>query len=136
MEGDSQNLMLPIEIPISHQDSDRLAMLEPLLERFGFQFTAHNGLVSINSIPPLLNRSEAREFFQESLIGIKDGPDGIFTRMACKAAIKAGQKLCSDEAMELLKQWRSTPESEFCPHGRPCVLRFDAPALEKMFKRR
>lgn len=136
LNGESQTLIIPLEIPVSNQSLSRLTVLEPLLARFGYSFTINAGTMLVTSIPPLLERAEARDFLQESLSGIRDDPDSMFIRMACKSAIKAGQKLCRDEAIGLLRQWEGTPEAEFCPHGRPCVLRFDGPGLEKMFKRR
>ena len=62
--------------------------------------------------------------------------DARFASMACKSAIKAGENLGRDEALLLLRQWLATPDREYCPHGRPIVLRWDKPELEKLFKRR
>ena len=41
-----------------------------------------------------------------------------------------------DEAAGLLRQWLATDAREYCPHGRPCILRWDGTELEKLFKRR
>ena len=50
----------------------------------------------------------------------------------------AGQlaALSPDEALKLVSEWLAVPDREYCPHGRPAVLRWDAQALEKLFKRR
>ena len=56
--------------------------------------------------------------------------------MSCKSAIKAGQELTQDEALTLIQQWLQVPDKEYCPHGRPAVLRWDAADLERLFKRR
>ena len=83
-----------------------------------------------------LSRSEAGEFLREVLAGRKDDIRAMFISLSCKGAIKAGQRLADDEAAALLRQWLHTPEREYCPHGRPSILRWDAVALEKLFKRR
>ena len=70
------------------------------------------------------------------LAGRKDDIRAMFISLSCKGAIKAGQRLADDEAAALLRQWLHTPEREYCPHGRPSILRWDAVALEKLFKRR
>jgi DNA mismatch repair protein MutL len=55
--------------------------------------------------------------------------------MACKAAVKAGDKLSNDEISELLKQRDMYQETHHCPHGRPTALFFSRDQLDKMFKR-
>jgi DNA mismatch repair protein MutL len=83
----------------------------------------------------LLGRAGGLELLRDILSERVDGPEELLHRMACRAAIKAGQTLTADEAAGLLRQWLDTPERAFCPHGRPTVLRFDPTDLEKMFKR-
>jgi len=56
--------------------------------------------------------------------------------MACKTAIKANQPLANDEALALLETWLDTPEKDYCPHGRPVVIRWNSADLEKLFKRK
>ena len=134
MSGESQKMMVPLEMNIP--DPPRFEKTRPLLERFGFNFQIRDSRLRADAIPPLLSAGDARAFLQEILLGLKDDPDSIFASMACKAAIKAGQKLCVDEATGLARQWAETAMAEFCPHGRPCVVRWDSRALEKLFKRR
>ena len=60
----------------------------------------------------------------------------LWAVMACKADIKAGDVLTSDEALALIESWQAIPDRHFCPHGRPVSIRWGVGDLEKQFKRR
>ena len=54
---------------------------------------------------------------------------------ACKAAIKAGQKLTDGEIEQLIADKETVEQSSHCPHGRPTIIKFTVADLEKQFKR-
>lgn len=135
-ESGGQGLIIPLEIGLEDGGRERLKEISSHLRDFGFSFHVAGFKLVVDAIPRILNRSEAKDFLLEMLSERRDNADDLFASMACKAAIKAGQKLSPDEANELLRQWQATSMAEFCPHGRPCVLRWDSAALEKLFKRR
>jgi DNA mismatch repair protein MutL len=62
--------------------------------------------------------------------------DSLWTTLACKSAIKAGQVLTRDEALSLVQAWSQCPDNRYCPHGRPVILTWTARELEKLFKRK
>ena len=53
---------------------------------------------------------------------------------ACKAAVKAGDRLTEDQVKELFRQMKAGLPMQ-CPHGRPCIFTFTRDELDKMFKR-
>jgi DNA mismatch repair protein MutL len=55
--------------------------------------------------------------------------------IACKAAVKAGQKLSSDEIAALIERRQLVADSHHCPHGRPTALIFTKSELERQFGR-
>lgn len=134
--GRGQKLLAPISFPLSEESRSRLESVAGSLVTFGFHWRIENATMEVDAAPELLGRHEAREFLKEALFDQRDNHDDLLASMACKAAIKAGQKLTADEAMELIKQWQACDNADFCPHGRPCILRWDKSALERLFKRR
>lgn len=136
-KGDSQPLALPLEIPLHASESDVLQELREDLRSMGFIIEVDGPAKAlVRGIPPTLDAGKAREYLTDALAEKAKGLDDLWTMMACKTAIKANQALAPDEALALLETWLETPEKEFCPHGRPIVLRWNPSDMEKMFKRK
>ncbi len=134
--GASQGLALPLVLELHQAEAGRWRDVKEMLEGLGYRGTLSGGTLTVDGIPALLDRAGAQEFLRECLAGLKDDFRARFATMACRSAIKGGQRLTRDEAMKLVSQWLATPDRDYCPHGRPTVLRRDAAALEKLFKRR
>jgi DNA mismatch repair protein MutL len=71
----------------------------------------------------------ARSLGREALL------EKLLQSMACRVAIKAGQKLEKDEMAALLKQLDELELSSTCPHGRPLWWKLTLGELERMFGR-
>ena len=133
----AQLLALPMELSLHPAEQARLQSLSQTLRGLGFSFELPNpGLMVVRTIPSVLSSGQAKAFLQEVLSGQAEDLDDLWTMMACRTAIKAGDRLSTDEAVSLLEAWQSTRDSHHCPHGRPVAVRFSPPDLEKLFKRR
>ena len=55
--------------------------------------------------------------------------------MACKASIKANDKLDVRQMEDLIAQLFTCDNPTTCPHGRPTIVHFTSYDVEKMFKR-
>jgi DNA mismatch repair protein MutL len=60
----------------------------------------------------------------------------VLDMMACKAAIKAGDRLSDDEMDELMRLRETVERSGSCPHGRATTVRLTIAELERLFDRR
>lgn len=129
-------LLLPVEMPLHPAERERLQRIRSRLFALGFVFE-EGEMLRVSAVPSALDRGEAAELLREMLGGAQGPEDGLIAA-ACKAAVKAGQQLAPGEAAGLIGRWLALPADVrgFCPHGRPCVLRFSLSELEKLFKRR
>jgi len=59
----------------------------------------------------------------------------LLASMACRAAVKAGDRLSPEEIGELLAQRELADNTHHCPHGRPTSLVFTRDDLDRQFKR-
>ncbi|MBR4741345.1 MAG: DNA mismatch repair endonuclease MutL [Desulfovibrio sp.] len=134
--GSGQGLMIPLQLRLRQSELERYQNLRGTLEKLGFQCGLQGDMLVCSAISPLLTLNDAKEFLREALAGCVDDLDAVFKLMACRGAIKAGQELTKDEVYGLIQVWKETAEKEFCPHGRPTVLRWDSGMLEKAFKRK
>lgn len=136
-KGDFQPLALPVEIPLHPSEAEILQGLWEDLKSMGFQLEMDGmGKVLMRGIPPTLDSGKARGYLTDALAEKVRTLDDLWIMMSCKTAIKANQPLATDEALALLDIWLKTPEKEFCPHGRPIVVKWNPLDLEKLFKRK
>ncbi len=133
---DRRPLLLPLEIPLHPAQATLAQEIWTKLDELGFSLELAPGLLMLHSIPALLTPSKAKEFLQDILTDKATSMEDLWAVMACKAAIKAGDKLTPDEALALVDSWQHLPEKNYCPHGRPVALRWGISDLEKLFKRR
>lgn len=135
--GDSQPLAVPIEMPLHPSEADRLNDIDDGLHGLGFDLrTPTPELLAVHAIPALLSASRAKEYLRAAVSGQAKNVRDLWALMSCKAAIKAGQVLARDEALSLLETWRTTPDKDYCPHGRPVQVSWSVNDLEKLFKRK
>lgn len=60
----------------------------------------------------------------------------LHAQMACKAAVKAGDKLTHEQIYKLLEDLNKTENRFACPHGRPTGWLMSMHEIEKKFKRK
>jgi DNA mismatch repair protein MutL len=128
----------PAEAAIALEHRDVLGQLGLRIEPFG------GDTVLISGFPAMLanmNPGEILRALLERLVSGGGQPDrrdlldDMLHTVACKAAIKAGDRLTAVEIAALLEQRHTVDDSHHCPHGRPTELVFTREELDKQFKR-
>ena len=142
---ESQRLLLPASMELTKSQMATIEGNGALLDRLGIEIIPFGpGTIAIQGFPTLLSEADPIDFVRD-LLDVLDtdgtGPeseeliDAVLNMAACKAAIKAGQKLSESEIDHLLAYVESTDCVSRCPHGRPTTIRFSIGELEKQFKR-
>ena len=143
----SQRLLIPEMVELSPKDFFSIISLKEYLGTLGLEveeFGQHT--IVVRAFPQILKHLNAKEFVESLLaeLGAEDslkGKDKILNKliniMACKGAVKAGQRLEPQEIEELLEKKKSiNAYTNNCPHGRPTTLYFSLDDLQKQFKRK
>jgi DNA mismatch repair protein MutL len=144
---ESQEMLIPVIVPASPRQIERLPELDGLLSRIGVRAEAMGPLsVGVRAFPTFLfgRAVDPGEFVRELLEkSEEDGfaPGGeetlheVLDMMACKAAIKAGDHMSDGELRDLLHLREEIERASNCPHGRPTSIRLTIRELEKRFGR-
>ncbi|MBX3450151.1 MAG: DNA mismatch repair endonuclease MutL [Planctomycetaceae bacterium] len=142
---ESQRLLVPAAIELSVRDAatvlekaDLLASLGLGVEDFG------QGTVLVDRYPAMLGKIDIEVFLHDLAErleadhhqpGRRDLLEDLLSMMACKAAVKAGQRLNADEIDSLLAQRHLVDDHHHCPHGRPTALKLSRQELDRQFGR-
>jgi DNA mismatch repair protein MutL len=79
----------------------------------------------------------AEELAEMGIVSDQEKPrHKIIASMACHAAVRANQALSLDEVATLIHDYFSKNTPPTCPHGRPVIIKYPLPELEKMFRRK
>ena len=98
---------------------------------------------AIYAVPLQLYGMQAGDIFIEILDQLSEESTNIegskityhIASMACKAAVKGGNKLSFAEADALLTELMEAENPYTCPHGRPTIISISKYEMEKRFKR-
>jgi len=140
-----QGLLVPETVELSYREA---AALEELLPDFGhlgleIERFGQNTYV-IKAVPEILAETEAGPLVTElagKLAATGPSPDigrkieeGLHV-LACHGAIRAGQRLTSEEMRALLSRLDDCINPWHCPHGRPTAINWRTKEIERSFKR-
>ncbi len=120
----SQMLFISDVLEVSATEAELIKENLDKFEKFGFgiEFTSENELV-FRKVPQMISKVNPKEILSDILENIEGDIDNleenILKTTACKASVKAGQKLSMWQMQEIIKKWRTTELPYTCPHGRP-----------------
>ena len=137
--------LIPYMINLSTSDVMKLTeeRLE-LLNRIGLEVELFgSNTLKVRKMPLFIKELDEGTYIEELLnqVIFKDKVDlsilrkHVISTMACKASIKAHDKLSIREMEDLISTLFECSNPTCCPHGRPTIIHFSKYDLEKMFKR-
>ncbi|MCE9562489.1 MAG: DNA mismatch repair endonuclease MutL [Planctomycetes bacterium] len=140
-----QRLLIPEPIDLPAEQAALVLEAADALKELGLEVSDFGGnTVLLSSYPTLLSRKPPHEIFQgvvDHLLTKERPPTRdamlhlLMATMACKAAVKAGDRLTPEEIAHLLHLRQLAEDSHHCPHGRPTSLLFSRHELDKQFRR-
>ena len=140
-----QRLLIPEPIDLPAEQCALVLEAADALRELGLDVSDFGGnTVLLSSYPTLLGRKPPHEIFRgvvDHLLTQDRAPTrdallhNLTATMACKAAVKAGDRLTPDEIAYLLHLRDLAEDSHHCPHGRPTSLLFSRQELDKQFRR-
>ncbi|MDZ4847792.1 MAG: DNA mismatch repair endonuclease MutL [Pirellulaceae bacterium] len=142
---ESQRLLIPEPITLTAAEAGAALDAREALKQIGIEIEPFGGdTILVTAYPAILANVSPAEMVRQVLEPLMEAGkqpearvllDSMMNMMSCKAAIKAGDKLSSDEITALLEQRHLFADTHHCPHGRPTALFFSREQLDKMFKR-
>ena len=137
--------MIPESFELSAAGADVLQAGGEIIEKLGIELAPFGPKTyAIQAFPTLLAKADPLDFVRDLIDLLTDKDlavdaerllDEVLKMAACKAAIKAGQRLTDSEIQQLLTDRETCEHASRCPHGRPTTIKFTMAELEKQFKR-
>lgn len=142
----TQGLLVPERLDLTAKEAALMDAVMPELKAIGIE-VEHFGGTSflIRSKPLFLDKADIKEVVlgiisdldvSDAKAGVEEFREKVYQLMACKSAVKAGQRLHPEAMTRLVKQLFECEMPYTCAHGRPTAVKFGLADLEKLFKRK
>ncbi|MBQ9875080.1 MAG: DNA mismatch repair endonuclease MutL [Thermoguttaceae bacterium] len=142
---DVQLLLIAETVELTPREKAKALEIPEVFEKLGLVCNDVGGnAIAISGYPALLRDLLPSEIFLTILetyierrgkVERSDLVDFALKQTACKAAIKAGDRLTPDSIIALVAAAEGEVYAHHCPHGRPSTLIFTRQELDKLFKR-
>ena len=138
-----QKLLIPEKLELQKSLVGIFNENKKTLEDIGFEFEQINQQTKITAKPTFI-KNDSNTYIKEVLVSlddtsdfnlIDDKTDRNIATMACKGAVKAGDKLSQYEIVNLIKTLDTFDDKYTCPHGRPVKVNLKINDMDRMFKR-
>ena len=140
----AQRLLLPLTLEFTPPELDAIDRNRQLLQRVGYEVEPFSGrTIVVHTAPNPHPRFDAARCLQELVADLAGGRFGGWANrlerfaatFACRAAIKAGQRLDPGEMNELMARLLTTTLPAHDVHGRPTIVQLPKEELERRFGR-
>ena len=142
---DSQMLLLPDVITLTHKEMDIAKENMDMFRRAGFTLEEFGeNTIKLSGVPNICVDLDTKELFLETLDEIntvartakQEKEEKFIATVACKAAVKANMALTKEEVDSLMDQLLKLPNPFTCPHGRPTAIKMTKYDIERKFARK
>lgn len=140
----SQRLLTGVKVLLTGEEFSAIENNTELLEDLGFAFDlSQRPCVVATAVPTFVMELDMEDIICEvadNLCMHKQSPqsgvlDDMLHTMACKAAIKQGDKNTPEEMLALCEQVCNDERIRHCPHGRPVMFTMSKYNLDHQFRR-
>jgi DNA mismatch repair protein MutL len=141
----AQRLLLPLTLDLTDEELDAVEAHGEQLRSVGFEVEGFGGrTVVVHAVPAPHPRFDADACFREMVADLARGRFGGWSNRlqrfaatyACRAAVKAGERLEQREMRELLLRLFATDLPPHDVHGRATIVQLPREELERRFGRR
>ena len=141
----AQRLLLPLTVELTDEELDAFDAHGEELRRVGFEAETFGGRsIVVHAVPTPHPRFDAGACFREMVADLARGRFGGWANRlerfaatyACRAAVKAGDRLSEREMRELLLRLFATDLPPHDVHGRATIVQLPREELERRFGRR
>jgi len=139
-----QEMLFPETLEVTPEEEDAIEENSERIRRVGFDLRKFGKRTYvIEGVPATLKDGEKRrvlrEIIDEVIENRRESGDVdhlLAAAVACKAAVKAGEKMSEEEVRSLVVRLFRSHMPLACPHGRPTMIRLSWDEIERRFLRK